>query len=70
VYERNEALDLMVYNLAALYILGGPRRLRMAALRRAQHGKAKPEPAAAQAPRKALAPQVRPMRRGWINGFR
>ena len=63
--ERNEALDLEVYCLAALYILGPAfvRSLpeRAAALTRPVDG------AAAREPAPALPPARRP---GWIDGWR
>ena len=63
--ERNEALDLEVYCLAALYILGptfvGSLPERAATLAR------KPEAQAPADPAQTL-PLVR--RRGWIDGWR
>ena len=63
--DRNEALDLEVYCLAALYILGPsfvkslPERAAALAHRRETPTVTEPEPSAPM-----------PRRRGWIDGWR
>jgi len=63
--ERNEALDLEVYCLAALYILG-PSFVRSLPERAA--ALARRVEAQVQVDRAAALPSVR--RRGWVDGWR
>jgi phage terminase large subunit GpA-like protein len=73
--ERNEALDLEVYALAALYILGEPvirnlkHRAEQAAVPIPKPGGPpySSPPPAAPAPRRGPA---RPLRAGWVRGWR
>ena len=69
--ERNEALDLEVYSLAALYILGQAfvRALPERAARFARPP-APPEASAPAAASQARWPLARPRRGGWINSWR
>ena len=69
--ERNEALDLEVYCLAALYILG-PAVLRGLLERAARFARPVEETVAPPtgAEHAARAPLFRPRRSGWINSWR
>lgn len=69
--ERNEALDLTVYSLAALYILG-PVVLKSLPERAAQLARPAAEvaPPPAPDPYAARAPFLRLWRRGWVTGWR
>jgi phage terminase large subunit GpA-like protein len=64
-HERNEALDLEVYCLAALHI--GGLGLRKALGERAERWAMKPDDAAAAKPKRQ---PPRPARKGWINRWR
>ncbi len=69
--ERNEALDLTVYSLSALYILG-PVVLKSLSDRAAQLARPAAEvaPPPAPDPYAARAPFLRLRRRGWVTGWR
>jgi phage terminase large subunit GpA-like protein len=69
--ERNEALDLTVYSLAALYILG-PVALKSLPERAAQLARPAAEvpPPSAPDPYTSRAPFLQLRRRGWVTGWR